>query len=1355
MTAQRTLLFLLPFLALCCAGQVATPVKTFQQDEGVVFELAERTRLPHYWWPTTLLSYPVRFPEATVRAGDLVLTNAETRDVLPFQLTGVQSQNGFISFATVHFLADLPSGGTRRFVLSSSPGNNSPATMPAVKAQPETAGITLDNGLFQIRIPHSQAFPKVAPGPIAAVARNGIWMGGGEIVSPKRQITGIETERLETGPLFTSYRVTYNIAGGASYVADLRMIAGYDHVQLREEVKGISRQEDVYWNATWANFTPSHRHAPNHPYLSRSRKESTNPYGDIPWERIDERFVNSQHGVSAGMSADGEMPFRLGVYQPWGAYIILTSACFWDERSGNSLGVFIDRVEDWQDHEYAIWSASNTLQLRYFYKNGTLSWRWPLVTGTRSTGIAVYDHRKDVEAVERLVTMSKADNDPDGLKFNINVFPASHTQFLQNRHGTVDLNHVKDWVLSAGTGPKNPGKVFPEGDFQTTSELLRTILTGELAEGITTSGSRQNAGFSPVPARRVYESFTDGIHRLWNGLSGERKERLSAWYLLYAYAAAGEDWMPMQTMLSGHPNFLSDVKSDPALAAFLFPGHPMAQEWADLFEKYLDLNTRYHTRPSVGAWEAKGGRWTENLGTYLWAFLRPAVRAEFALRTFVDGKNRMANPRIAQIGDWAVNALSAPFDGEDISTYRDSTGTIPAHYWGIVSKEKAPRRLHPPQGAHSARRMPPRVLWWIGDSLRNYTPLLAESMMWAARPTDEDSEFPKNRPDPWKIMYPAKDNLGTNPHLQSSKYTGYGITLRSGVDQLNETSVHLQQIDEGPNYRWGIAGEGGCGVIYYYAAGKSYSHNGREDVGDRPAHDTDFSTNFGVWKDGRFKSIGRNVLERPLLDLGQLQFAEILPRTGAGAYSWPEYKSRSVLMAGTDYFVVYDDVFNEAVSHRFSWATHIKEDFPEIVMVKGGVRDRKKQETRLETAEIRGAWHDGLGDSMAIVSHNKGMSVQPQSYGATVKLEDGTDYIFRNPDGIDISTDGIAFQGTAGIVRQRTGDRFELALFQGTRIAAGGGTFVLDGKDAGLSSYFEKPEESRGIYYARNGATLTISCANCATGTRFYLDGASRNAKIANGSVEVTLPPGRRHWQLTAGLPTPNAPVVLHTENASAKATIVWDPVPGADRYRVELSESSGKTWLPAGETRKPPFVLDNLQNGTKYHVRVIAANERYSSVPGSEYPVYAGSETPPNPDGLRLAIADGKVSLSWGEVLGVSRYHLYRRRIGEAQFHLVYSGTGRHFIDEPPGIVNAFKRPGILANALRDQSGYVVHEYAVSAENGNGEGKHSAVVTTDPASWANWDPRPGEPFRRRYTYNTTNYQQLGTEEDYSRYYPQ
>jgi hypothetical protein len=136
------------------------------------------------------------------------------------------------------------------------------------------------------------------------------------------------------------------------------------------------------------------------------------------------------------------------------------------------------------------------------------------------------------------------------------------------------------------------------------------------------------------------------------------------------------------------------------------------------------------------------GRSTENLGTYVWAFLRPALRAEFVLREHVDGKNRFALPLMSQIGDWVVNALSATFAGEDPKPKQGPRGEIPwRHYWGTVTPENGPRRVHPPQGAHAARRMGPSSMWLLGALLRNYDSITAEHLMWAARPHNDDFEF--------------------------------------------------------------------------------------------------------------------------------------------------------------------------------------------------------------------------------------------------------------------------------------------------------------------------------------------------------------------------------------------------------------------------------------------------------------------------------------------------------------------------------------------------------------------------------------------------------------------------------------
>ncbi len=48
-------------------------------------------------------------------------------------------------------------------------------------------------------------------------------------------------------------------------------------------------------------------------------------------------------------------------------------------------------------------------------------------------------------------------------------------------------------------------------------------------------GTRQNAGFAPVPSRKIYEWFIDGFDRLSARFSNQQRERLTAAYLMLAY----------------------------------------------------------------------------------------------------------------------------------------------------------------------------------------------------------------------------------------------------------------------------------------------------------------------------------------------------------------------------------------------------------------------------------------------------------------------------------------------------------------------------------------------------------------------------------------------------------------------------------------------------------------------------------------------------------------------------------------------------------------------------------------------------------------------------------------------------
>jgi hypothetical protein len=186
-------------------------------------------------------------------------------------------------------------------------------------------------------------------------------------------------------------------------------------------------------------------------------------------------------------------------------------------------------------------------------------------------------------------------------------------------------------------------------------------------------------------------------------------------------------------------------------------------------------------------------------------------------------------------------------------------------------------------------------------------------------------------------------------------------------------------------------------------------------------------------------------------------------------------------------------------------------------------------------------------------------------------------------------------------------------------------------------------------------------------------------------------------------------------------------PVAAATRYRLELSADDGATWTAVGTGAEPVFAVDGLADGRKVHLRAVALNDRHESAPGAEYPLYVTSAPPPPPDGLRVSLAEGAAQLSWGEILGASGYRLYARTAPDGEFRELHRGEARGFTDRRAGI-----RPcDALPSAAPAARGPAVVDYCVTAVNGNGESARSRIANTDPASWRNWDPRPGERFRR------------------------
>jgi hypothetical protein len=324
------------------------------------------------------------------------------------------------------------------------------------------------------------------------------------------------------------------------------------------------------------------------------------------------------------------------------------------------------------------------------------------------------------------------------------------------------------------------------------------------------------------------------------------------------------------------------------------------------------------------------------------------------------------------------------------------------------------------------------------------------------------------------------------------------------------------------------------------------------------------------------------------------------------------------------------------------------------------------------------------------------------------------DLVFRDPDGVHYQAGGISFEGTAGIVRKR-GQGYRIALFHGSRIGAPGLTLMPSNPDVGISADLDS-NAIAGRYFTPERATLRFEAAGA--DSRFYIDGAAQRLRREGSAWVVALPRGLHRWEFSSRLPTPIPPEIERTENFAGGARVVIRPVAGATAYSMELSRDNGLTWVPTSSE------IRGLPNGAKVHVRAVASNEQQHSAPGPEYPIYIGDRTPPPPDGLRVELNDGSAVLTWGEVLGVAEYRLYMRATDREPFQLIYKGRGHTYVDKREGI----KR----ANPIPDRGPRTLaYQYRVTSSNGNGEGAPSRIADTDPASWRNWDPMLGEPFRR------------------------
>lgn len=740
-------------------------------------------------------------------------------------------------------------------------------------------------------------------------------------------------------------------------------------------------------------------------------REEMSGFNDADEACMEIKFINldiksrrtlyrNEEKIDRYLDENNTLPIRITSFDTW---INWRQTRYIDFYGKKNAGIFVLDSLDWDDNQYRIWSADMDFGI-YFKYDGELEGYFPMKNGKRSVGVSIFE----------------------GMKSE-----SLYTHELWKYYNLLNLNKVKDWILDWNTenaervrffNNKHRNEVKPyikffERDEQITAEKFLDVLENK-CESLS-----QIALSGPVALREVAD-LAAAYDLIRDEMSEEQHKKCMAAFAFMAYVCMDENFMPSRNMLGGHPNFIMDVKAVTGYAAALFPEHPMRKVWTEHFNRIVDLNMTYHIRPDIEKWNAKGGRATENPTCYNNAFLMTMMRV-FMLFGKCGYSITIDNIKAEKWLNWQTNILSAPVGG---------------------------KRIYMPQGAHADTYEISFYLYEFAKLLLEKYPQTANNFIAIANKGELKGLGFFKIPEE-DIWYSLSERVETDeePHLKSEKFNGYGYILRSSVGTPQEVSVHIQQIDRGPNYRWGCFRNDGNGGIFYIADNKQYSYNSPESTGDNNLGANEGSCNFAVLDEHTYRNIGYNELKNPLIDLNGIKAVKL----DAEKEIQRLYKYKEILLIEDDYILIYNAVRDMTTRGRFAWFVREEDDFPNIIQIKpsapmknficpksidvigDGCSIMNVSENTNNIPEMfrtKGIAFDGNGDFLNIVSHHKDLKAEKCDFGAVIETDGRTDWVFTDSARIDFKESGKVFRGKTGVISVYNTDEFKMAVIDGEMI---------------------------------------------------------------------------------------------------------------------------------------------------------------------------------------------------------------------------------------------------------------------------------------------------------------------------------
>jgi hypothetical protein len=930
------------------------------------FTIVEYMRV--YDFPEQQVNYPVEIP-AGIKPESLTLLSQTGSSIqsIPFQLSN-ECVSGEGLKAKLSFRTDLPRGATRLFRLVSGFGAKDIASLaiqpPALRATNNPQEAILGNSLLLVKVPaghqdfaQGKPFAQVAA-PILGLARASApqpWMVTGSFSAPDSLLViSTDAKLIESGPLFAQYQVTYQFQDGKSYTVTLELRANESFVRIAEAAKGFAPDDDAFIQLNYGQglldpdqclvATNGGYGAPGtglFPYSGGYDEHVSTNAKFVPWSRT---TGWSEYDPKRDDSKEGRLSYCLGLFAP-NALGVMHATAFYKDQGTDALLLVLDRLAEWKNYERSLWTDFHSPDALRFYSQDGRKYMAAALAGPQRFWVAGLIPRDDMKLTV-LPGITRA-------------LPAGPEVRLFNQLTDWSLDSYKDravdWPEKLTAGPFAAPNFSAEAPLQkvTYDEYdKKNEQNSTFFQWVVNDSWDFSAGLGAVSFRGMPERYGEyALSR--SSWTQEQRDRIRQILLFFADSSAGDNNQPHHNMLSGHPNFIMDVKTTLPLAAATFPNHPRARIWRDAFMEFYNEWLDQYDRKDVPELNTKGGRWTENISCYVGQCFVGLDLSQRCLKAY-DGTSLGQNPQLLELIRWMRDSFMSPNDGV---------------------------RLIPPEGAHSFNFEPGhtgrKVLFRLSAQLAQDNPQLAAEMHW--------------------IDTNGKE--GRKPDIHSALYTDYGPVFHHDFGGPHESYAHLQNTF-GLSYRWH-----GAGVVYYGAKNKVWSYNTAETDGDE--YDINQLSAFNV----NGKGLTAGPTDQLLYDFDFAQFYRQPGKEG------DDYLARGVMLLRDDYLVLSDEVRDATIPGTFNWVNvydlpQIYQLKPGAPMVNKISIDPKKAHPTdpVRTAQLRS--YSGQGDFLTVVAPDAVTAVATP-FGATVNGE----YVFASQKPEDIAQSSVVFTGNYGYAR--------------------------------------------------------------------------------------------------------------------------------------------------------------------------------------------------------------------------------------------------------------------------------------------------------------------------------------------------